>query len=249
MQIYITSWHRLKMTIKTISYLKTRTTTPYQITIFDNGSSFATKHVLLDLQNKNWIDNIIFMKENTGCLYNKFIFHAMTTSDEKYYIVTDNDVYPPKLDTCWLKQMTDIMDEHEELAILALQLPPQQFQQPYSISSDGKVFYCKAVGNTFKMVRRSALEHVFQTCAKPNNLKGAYGDDSLFSNLLTQAGYKIGFTADLWCLHGGQCENWGYSKEQINKDPRKAGYGEHFRYEYNNLTFEPIDNRYKIIVV
>lgn len=243
MNIYMTSWHRLQMTIETLSILKARTKTPYNLTILDNGSNIVTKSMLFELHKKDYIANIVFMKENTGCLYNKFVYHSMTVSDEQYYIITDNDVLPPDLKTCWLKQMIDIMDEHQELAILALQLPPQQFQQPYSASKDKKVIYCKAVGNTFKLCRRSVLERVLNSIEQH---KGIYGDDSLVCLKAHELGYKIGFTADLWCLHIGQCENWGYNEDEIKLDPRKVGYGKPFKYEYDPKTFEPLDNKYKI---
>lgn len=238
----MTSWNRLKFTVETISTIRTRTKTPYDLTVFDNGSDEITKNVLFELHKKSYIDNLVFMGQNTGCLYNKFIYHAMTASDQKYYCVTDNDVLPPNLgDKCWLTEMTTIMDEHPELGMLALQLPPQVLQMPYAVSEDSKVFYCRAVGNTFKIIRTRALEQVFTSYAKPNTLLGEYGDDSLFSKLLSDYGFKIGFTAGLWCLHTGQCDNWGYEKDEIAKDPRKKGYGEPFVYEYNPETYEPLN--------
>lgn len=243
----MTSWNRLSMTIETISIIRAHTKSPYELTVFDNGSDIDNKTILFELHKKGYIDNLIFMGANTGCLYNKFIYHAMTVSDEPYYIVTDNDVLPPDLgDKCWLKEMTNIMNEHPELGMLALQLPPQQLQEPYGVSEDNKVFYCKAVGNTFKMIRRSALELVLTSIAKPNNLLGEYGDDSLFSKLLDGFGFKVGFTADMWCLHTGQCENWGYKPEEVAQDPRKSGYGKPFTYNYDPSTYEPTSDHLKI---
>lgn len=63
-----------------------------------------------------------------------------------------------------------------------------------------------------------------------------------------ELGYKVGFTANLYCLHIGQCENWGYKEDEIKLDPRKVGYGKPFTYEYDTKTFEPED-KWKVRIV
>jgi hypothetical protein len=159
----------------------------------------------------------------------------MTENQSPFYVVTDNDVFPPKLSPDWLSQMVAIMEAHPELGLLAPQLPPQWLQEPTQKLDD--IVYCTAVGNTLKLVRREAFP-----LDKYISLLGAYGDDGLVSRQMTEKGWKIAFCRNLFCLHAGQCENWGYSPEQVALDPRKSGYGAPFTYEIKNWdTYEPAD--------
>jgi len=231
----MTSFYRKQFTEKTVQLIHERTIPgTFQIHIFDNGSDKETRDFLYGLLDTGKIASLHLDSRNTGCLYNKGVFHIMTEVTSKYYIVTDNDIYPPKLDPDWLTQILGIMEEHPELAFLTPQLPPVQLQMPYQKLDD--IIYCKAVGNTFKVVRREAfpLEEF-----KPQLMK--FGDDGWVSDAVHKKGWKVAFCKDLFCWHAGQCENWGYTKqEELDKDPRKAGYGAPFIYQPNNeLTYEP----------
>lgn len=228
----MTSFFRFNFTHEAVKLIHERTESgTFQIHIFDNGSDKETQKALLYLLENEKIASLHLDSRNTGCLYNKSIFHAMTESCNKYYVVTDNDVYPPALTPSWLVQMTEIMDRHPELAFLTPQFPPQGLSQPEQILND--VIYCRAVGNAFKIIRKSAFPSF-------NTSIGAYGDDGLVCNLARKNGFKSAFCRNIFCYHAGQCNNWGYKPEEIAKDPRKQGYGKPFRYELaNELTYEP----------
>lgn len=232
--IYITSFFRLPMTIHTIDYIYERTEPgTFKIHVFDNGSDEVTRHELNRLLNKGRIESLHLDRRNTGCLYNKGIFYMMTESKEKYFCVTDNDVYPPKLEPDWLSRMIAIMDKYPKLGMLAPQLPPQSLQMPFRVLED--IVLCKAVGNTFKIVRTEAFP-----IDKYRQSLGSYGDDGIVSNMMIENGWEIAFCRDIFCFHAGQCEKWGYTDEQIDLDPRKVGYGRPFTYGIvNNDTFEP----------
>ncbi len=244
MDVFITSWNRLKFTLETVAAIRTRTCVPIKIHVFDNNSDKDVKDMLFCAHEKGAIDSLTLMNENTGCFYDKLVFQAMVETKEDYYVVTDNDVLPPQLThlgPCWLTQMVGIMETHKELAMLALQLPPQGLQSPYEIADD--IVYCKAIGNTFKLCSRSAIARVAQGM---DQVKGLYGDDNLFCLRAHELGYKVAFTRHLWCLHLGQTDNWGYSTEQVKQDPRKQGYGEPFKYEFDLVTYKPLDERWVV---
>lgn len=235
--IFMTTWNRLEFTRKAIDLIYERTDSgTFQLHIFDNGSNKNMQEYLINLLHRGIITSLHLDSRNTGCLYNKGIFHMTACGKEKYYVVTDNDVYPPKLSPDWLSQMIAIMDAHPDLAFLAPQVPPQWLQEPdkkNGIKED--IVYCKAVGNTFKMVRRKAFPMDSYV-----NIIGAYGDDGLVCDLVRTRQYKTAFCRKIFCYHAGQCKDWGYSKEEIALDPRKAGYGEPFSYELaNEETYEP----------
>jgi hypothetical protein len=234
--IYITSWRRLCFLEKTLRLIHERTEkNTFKIHVFDNNSDPEVCGFLISMQQQGKICSLHLDSRNTGCLYNKAVFHAMTESDNPYYIVTDNDVYPPRLSPDWLQQMVSIMDNHEDLAFLTPQLPPTWLQEP--IKAENDVVYCKAVGNTFKLVRKAAYPF-----GKYPQKCGEYGDDGLVSRIVREEGWRVAFCRNIFCFHAGQCKNWGYRAEEVALDPRKQGYGEPFSYEIKDQeTYEPLD--------
>ncbi len=125
--IFITSWHRKEMTSKTIDLIYQRTTPgTFRLHLFDNGSDRSTQDFLYGLLKEKKIASLHLDSRNTGCMYNKGVYHMMNECKDPYYCVTDNDVYPPKLEPDWLQQMLGIMAVHPEIAFLTPQLPPQK---------------------------------------------------------------------------------------------------------------------------
>ena len=231
--IFITSFFRYDFTLETLKKIRERTEPEtYQIHIYDNGSDQTTQQGLYELLKDGVITSLTLDSRNTGCLYNKAVFHSMVESNQKYYVVTDNDVYPPDLSPSWLTQMTAIMDQHPELAFLTPQLPPTWLQTPSEVKED--IVYCAAVGNTFKIVRREAFPGFDQKL-------NTFGDDGQVCKAVQEKGWRTAFCRNIFCLHVGQCKNWGYKSEEIALDPRKSGYGEPFICDIDEKTYRPKD--------
>jgi GT2 family glycosyltransferase len=233
--IYITSFHRKDFTERCVREIHERTAPgTYEIHLYDNDSMSdkGDRDFAYGLLEKNLITSLHLDARNTGCLYNKMVFHAMTTADTPFYVVTDNDVFPPKLEPDWLSRMLAIMNGNPSLALLAMQLPPQIFQRPSGERALG-VWYCRAVGNTFKVVRTEALSAAMsQGLLKQALMK--FGDDGAVSTALIAMKYRVGFCQDIYCYHAGQCDKWGYRQEELAKDPRKIGYGKPFTYAFED---------------
>lgn len=235
----MTSFFRKEFTEKSINLIHERTESgTFQIHIYDNGSDKETQLFLNDLLQKKLIVSLHLDSRNTGCCYNKNIFQAMTESKNDFYCVTDNDIFPPKLSPDWLSQMIKIMTAHPRLVFLAPQLPPQSLQGPDMTRVMDDIIYCKAVGNTFKLVRRKYFPEI-------DTVLGVFGDDGLVCEKVRQQGLDVAFCRNIFCYHAGQCENWGYKTEEVEKDPRKVGYGKPFIYALKNEeTYEPFpENR------
>ena len=82
-QIYMTSWNRREMTERAIREIHERTAPgSFQINIYDNGSEKATRDYLISLLEAGKITTLMLDSRNTGCLYNKLIFHAMTETNK-----------------------------------------------------------------------------------------------------------------------------------------------------------------------
>jgi len=236
-KIFMTSWNRKHIIEKTINFLYERTRTPFELHVYDNGSRDDTKNFLLEKLNEKLITSLHLDNRNTGCLYDKFVFHSMVENDEKYYVVTDNDIMPPQVSPVdWLGQMITVMDREPKLAALCPQMPLVGLMGPEYIRND--LVICKAVGNFFKVVRRDAfpVEKFVQKLM-------AFGDDGWLCQELRTAGWEVAFLKNMYCYNlEGDYNDWGYIKEDLDKDPRKAGYGKPVRYlplDWNTLTPPP----------
>ena len=231
--IFITSWKRIHFTKMVINYIHERTMKgTFKIHILDNESTSETRQILNGLLDMGMLESVLYHRQNTRCLWGKAVFQAMVSDSSKYYVVTDNDIEPPKLpDKDWLQSMIDIMDSRPDIAMLTPQFPPVNLSEP--IRQEGDIILCKAVGNAFKMTRRNAYPDY------PQHMD-SFGDDGMISALLWTNGYKVAFCSDIFCRHIGQTENWGYKPEEIALDPRKSGYGPPFIYEPEDpLTLRP----------
>ena len=236
--IFITTWHRPEFLEKCLRDLREFTHEPHSITVWDNGSEPSEVESIL--KNKNLFDNLILWKENSGCFFPKLCYHIMVPEQSEFYVVNDADVFPPNLgDNCWLKQLIAEMNLHKDIGILAAQLPPQIFQGPVLVRGNHTI--CTAVGNTLKVIRRQAVPLDFLVHQK----LGQYGDDDSISKAVQKNGYHVAFHQNVWCLHAGQTHNWGYKAEQISGDPRKAGLGPPYEYEYDPRTYEPLAENLK----
>jgi hypothetical protein len=59
--------------------------------------------------------------------------------------------------------------------------------------------------------------------------------------MMKTKGFATAFSREVFCLHAGQSNNWGYRPEEVHDDPRKSGYGKPYTYDYDAETYEPID--------
>jgi hypothetical protein len=230
MNIFITSFFRRHFTERIVRELKERTTIPLSIHIYDNGSDKETRDYLISLLEDKIITSLVLDSRNTGCLYNKLVFNSMVESSDEYYIVTDNDIMPPKLSPCWLTQMIKIMDDNKGLDMLCPQFPPVNYMGPTQEGIREDFVYCKAIGNALKLVRRSSYPVGYKQ--KLNT----FGDDGFISQFCT-----VAFCRKVFCYHAGQSKNWGYNLDEIKLDPRKETYNNPLVIEVNPITYVPLN--------
>ncbi len=236
-KIFITSWNRPDLLRQVITKIHQRTKPgSFQIIVYDNASDQETVNYLQSCLENKQVYDVFFDSVNSGCLKPKIVFHEKSDSETPFYVVTDNDIIPPDLTPDWLEQMVSIMEANPDVALLTPQLPPTWLQEPYE--KRGSIILCSAVGNTFKMLRRSSIpiEELKKT-------KDRFGDDGILCKMLCAKGWKVAFASDIFCYNLERDENmWGYTLEQINQDPRKSGYGPPFSYIVKDWkTLEPPD--------
>lgn len=223
--IFITSWHRPAMTARVIRAIHDRTAPgSFSLHLYNNETDPGTRDLYSSLLGKNLLTSVTMDQRNTRCLYSKLVFHAMTPADCEYYVVTDNDFLPA---VNWLPSMLQIMDANPRLAMLVPFYWPYWPMQP--TEDRGQYFTAQAVGNTFRVIRRAALDLIIHEVKQDLN---AYGDDGLFSRLVQAIGWEVGIAKSIYTYNLEQTEeNRGYRPSESVKDPRTAGYGKHHRYE------------------
>lgn len=221
--IFITAWHRPAMTARVIHAIHDRTRN-ISLHLYNNETDPVTRDLYSGFQADGLLTSVTLDSRNTRCLFPKLVFHAMVPADCPYYVVTDNDFLPA---VNWLPRMLAIMEANPKLAMLV------PFYWPYwpmnPLEGRGDYFTAQAVGNTFRLIRRSALDLIIHEVKQDVN---AYGDDGLFSRLVQSIGWEVGIAKNIFTYNLEQTEeNRGYSLDQSAKDPRTAGYGKHQRYE------------------
>ena len=214
--IFITSWRRIEFLKQVVQKIHERTT-DYELHVYDNASDRETTDWLIAAQRSGMVTSVTLDNRNTRCLYPKKVFHSMVSSNSEYYVVTDNDFIP-----CvgWLEKLKAIMDRNPKIGCLALQYWPHWPMSPIAKYTD--YVYCRAIGNTFKMCRREAMEQVIYGI--PQSLD-AFSDDSKISEALRSKGWATGFAIDAYCYNLElTVPNYGYKPEELAMDPRKIGY-------------------------
>lgn len=218
-KIFITSWNRCLFLQEVITKIIQRTKPgSFEIIVYDNASDSETVQYLKKCLENKTVSSVIFGEINSGCNHPKNVFYSMTDEEDSLFIVTDNDIIPPELTIDWLEQLVTLMEVNPDVAVLTPQLPPVWLQGPYE--KRGDIVLCTAVGNTFKICRRSAIpiQEISQFTDK-------YGDDGILCKLLKEKGWKVAFASNLWCFNLERTiVDYGYTKEQLGEDPRKAGY-------------------------
>lgn len=222
--IFITSWFRPAMAQKVIEAIHQRTEVgTFSLHLYNNQADSDSAYYNRLLRS-GALTSLTLDNRNTRCLYPKIVFHAMTPADCEYYVVTDNDFLPA---VNWLPRMLKIMDENPKLAMLVPFYWPYWPMQP--LYDRGEYYAAQAVGNTFRVIRRSALDLIIHEVRQDLN---AYGDDGLFSRLVQSIGYEVGIAKSIFTYNLEQVEeNRGYNPEESARDPRTASYGKHQRYE------------------
>ena len=233
MKIFITSWHRMDFMSQTLLRLA-ECSPDAHVTVYDNGSDRDEQERLVQWKQEDLIQDLFLADRNSGTMLPKRIFHALArAAGDEFYVVTDNDFLCAN---GWMESMLDIMRAHPEIAVLTPQYWPQWPMGPKALSADGKVVYCNAVGNTFKMVRTAAVDPWFRRMDETESqaqdfVRGVrgpqYSDDGLLCKWIASQGFeRSAFCTNVFCYNlEPSAANWGYEAGQEKGDPRRAGYG------------------------
>ncbi len=150
--IVIGTHNRVEMLQRTIECIRERTTTPYRLTVIDDGSTDNTVRYLRSI-------GVTTHRHKTrkGMHANLIEVGALTTSDP--VICTDDDALCPLLEPDWLARLLEALAERPKLMMLGLNNPGDNVNQgrhPYE--DDGTVVLSQWVSGHFLAMRRSLLQ-------------------------------------------------------------------------------------------
>lgn len=211
--IFITAYLRPQYTLKTIQYLKERTTYPYRLFLIDNGGNVTFKSM---------VDHYL-TTENFGIHASWNL--ALALAESEYFITTDNDIFVPApqvitstnmgrpVERDWLDALVGYMDERPDYG--AISLHPHIFIGAAGIDplDPEDVKERNMCGAVMRIMRREAVWKA-GGWEKFINAKRNHEERTICSRLQS-LGYKVGITSRIRAYHpfGGDKGNWGYPEE------------------------------------
>jgi len=215
------SCNRRRITRLFITELKRRTTTPHRLIVFDNGSEDGSDKMLLELYGDGLIDRLALLNENTGVNWGFNQLLKVVTSSP-YYICTDADIIPcsPVDGRDWLSRLIELADAHPEFG--AISCRPHIFIGGIpNWDESHEVIEVPWAGAALRLMRTDVVRQVggWENVKRPSR----DGEERWISDRLHEAGYKVGYSRDLGCIHvwGDEAfgeDPWGYPEEMRPQD-------------------------------
>jgi Glycosyl transferase family 2 len=189
--IVLLTHNRLEYLVATVEALHERTPEPFRLTIVDNASGTPVRNWLVE--HRDLFHQVIFQAENEHVAGFQRGIDA-TTSDP--FVVSDPDLIVPALEPSWLARMRDLMVRHPDFGLIGVGLdqsnrPALVGPETYDASTlvDGELVE-RNVGTWFQMIRRDAL-------------RVPYVKDNATCIAVREAGYRVGWTANIRAFHLG----------------------------------------------
>jgi glycosyltransferase involved in cell wall biosynthesis len=127
--IILQTFNRINYTQQVISSIRNHLVYPIKIIIIDNGSTDGTVEYLQLMNKLGIVDHLILNGENKGIAVPKnqgIDLVKQLYPETKYIVITDNDIVPPfvrdKDCKCCLSYMVDLMEKHQEVGMLGVDL-------------------------------------------------------------------------------------------------------------------------------
>ncbi|MNR75310.1 putative glycosyltransferase EpsE [compost metagenome] len=203
--IVLLTHERLAYLKQTVDALFARTRHPFRLTIVDNASGPELQAYLDELRPR--LHRLIRNSENRWTeAFTQGI--AITRSDP--FIVSDPDILVPQNEPCWLTRMLDLMAEHPEMGMVALNLDasnkPAKLPDVYvsEKSPHGPDLTLSYVGTVMQTIRRQYFA-------------GSYTTDWHAVEAIRANGGLVGFANHLVGYHLGWNEDQDYPEHLVKK--------------------------------
>lgn len=208
--ILMTTYYRLKITLKIIFELWERTRTPFRLLVVDNGSQDGLQNVLMDFFREGKIHHLILLSENLGLEHARNLLLPLIKS--KYVVFTDSDIMPQNSDPDWLEQLIALFERHPEYGGIALR--PQAMVasgNPFKKDLNSEVIGFSAAG----YCRISLTEDIKKMGGWRNEFvnNGLGHEENYLKDYMKEINKKVGYSRDIRCWHFFGNGQWGYHKD------------------------------------
>ena len=227
--LVLVTWGRQDMTEMCIKAIRQNTDRDhYRLIVIDNGSSQEMWDMLMGLQDKDYIDNLILNETNRGLEPARN--QGLDQVDSKLFVCVDNDCLIQKRvkGKDWLELMVDLMDRYQGYAAISA--------RTQVMIGTGNIFEEKEheeeiidfphPGGSFRIMRTDAVRSVG---GWREDSRGRGAEERYICGRLREEGWLTGFAVGIKCLHlfgtrGEQgTDPWGYPKDWR---PEETGHQE-----------------------
>jgi predicted SAM-dependent methyltransferase len=228
--IILVTYRRVHFLERTIKSIKERTLYPHKLIVVYNkpdkpededGTVEFLKHKLVTGE----VDEVVWLDRNAGQSDSQNEGFALV-KDEPYFVLTQDDLLPPKLSPCWLERMVHLIEKHEDFGAICMRI--QRTKRVDWNESDDLIENFKSIPAVFRIHRTEDIRKLgdkpFGTrlhwesheCAERMisiNKKFAMATQ-IYSN-------HLGFMSENKGYNGKFSEYYTYSKERVNQGDDK----------------------------
>jgi GT2 family glycosyltransferase len=212
--IVMLSCNRARLTGISIQEIAKRTTTPYHLTVVDNGSIDESPEILSHLRDAGLIHRLVLSEENTGVHWGFNQLLEMVESSP-YYICTDADLIPcvPIDRKDWLYRLIILMERSPDYGAIACR-PHILIGEPANrFDNCPEIREMSHIGAHLRIMDTELVREVGGW--KKSKAPSRNNEDWFIGGRIRKAGRKVGYSRDIRCIHQfGDREQgedpWGY---------------------------------------
>ncbi len=128
--VFILSWERPKYLWASLDSLYCNTKHPCNFVLIDNASQDPMVRQIIDgFDRRGMFHALHFMEKNHPDSFEE-ILKLYSSEIEDYFVYVESDVVIYSSENCWLSQMTKLMDDHPQLAMLGSRIDTKDFIEP-----------------------------------------------------------------------------------------------------------------------
>jgi len=205
--IILITCNRLHFLKRTIDALHDRIKTPFNLIVVDNNSKDGTVEYLKEQKGFDRVDELVLKDKSEWCSISNQ--QGLEVSDSEWVITMQDDIIVPKLDTCVVQKMIDLMEKYPEYGAMSLRI---QRIPNMDWNVEGEIVPIrKALASYFRIHRRSDL-------VKAGGFGTKRWEATGLNYQMSTIDKKCGWIKDIWCDHIGYCWNRGFPDWYANDD-------------------------------
>jgi glycosyltransferase involved in cell wall biosynthesis len=192
--IIITTRNRPHYLKETVERILSCTRTPYKLHIIDDASNDETVPYILRLFNAGKLETITLNHKRQGQMNNLMLESKIGVSP--IYVHVDDDVLCPDIEPDWLSRGLDIIGEHDDIGMMALNHPGAR---RVNIEDRHNLMVCRVIGGTYSFIRRKCSRQM----GKIHRYDLGTAPQMTMCRWARHLGYQVGYAKKTYCYHIG----------------------------------------------